>query len=385
MNQKTGLLSSDFILASSASFLLRMSMQFKVTLIPIYIISLGMTKVQAGFAMTVFTIFALVLRPFCGILIDKTGRKSMLIFGIVLFSVSTFPIGFSGNLYIIYLMQAISGIGFSIQSIALTTMITDIVPDNKLTEGLGYFGLTATLAQAAGPFMAASGTGTVSYKILFILAGITMFVSIISSLFISYEKSMIVTTGEDTNTNGLIDKIVERKALLPSMLMGCLSLAGASQMNFLVPFAQLKNISGIGMFFIGRAIGVLLSRLFVGRVERRYGTRPIIGVGITLVVIGIACISIFRVLPPLVIGALLFGIGFGAAHLLFNVIAVRNSPKNRRAYANATYYLAMDVGVGVGSSLWGAIGDFAGMEYIFIIAAIFTFAVLIIFKFSKIK
>ena len=116
--------------------------------------------------MTVFTISALVLRPVCGNLIDRYGRKSMLLLGILVFSISTAPVGLSQNLYFIYILQVFSGLSFSIQTVALTTIVTDLVPESRLTEGLGYFGLTASITQAIGPSLAAWSEGLAGYNVI---------------------------------------------------------------------------------------------------------------------------------------------------------------------------------------------------------------------------
>ena len=396
MVKEEKLITTDYIMAFTASVVLRLVMQYKVTLIPLYMLSLGMTKAQAGFAMTVFTIFALILRPLNGILIDKYGRRTMLSLGIIIFAVSTAPFGVYGNMYFLYLMQALSGISFSIQSVALTTIITDIVPEKKLTQGLGYFGLTATITQALGPFLAVSSVNSVEYFNLFLIAGIFMISALIFAKLITYESKKIPADNhadikestEDNSTTekiNFIDKLVERKALLPSALMGCLAFTTASTTSFLVPFAQAENIGSIGGYFIARAAGITVSRLFADRLESALGRRKVVGIGIIEIIIGVGGICLFRDIIPLMAVAFFYGMGFGLAHVLLNVSAVKNTPKNRRAYANATFYLMMDAGIGIGSVIWGTIGDYFGLANIFLSAAIFAASVFVWFLLSKIK
>lgn len=390
MEKKVSVFSRDYIMAFATSVLLRLVVQFKITLIPIYMLYLGMSKVQAGFAMTVFTIFALISRPLNGYFIDKAGRKLTLFVGILLFLLSTVPFGFFKNLYILYLLQALSGFSFSIQTVALTTMVTDIVPEMKLTEGLGYFGLTASVTQALGPAIAVWSIDISGYPQLFLYAGISLVFALISLSFITYEKEGLshLYKSDDTEhktvkTNKLIDKLIERKALLPSAFIGCLSLTSSATTSFLVPYAQAEFISGIGLYYTARAVGLALSRIFAGKLEALFSKRTLISAGMLGIALGIGGLTYFRHVILLIILAFLYGMGFGLAHVLLNVSAVRNTPRNRRAFANATFYLAMDAGIGIGSVLWGAVGDFAGMGSIFLCAGIFTFGVLIWYTFSK--
>ena len=390
MKQKTNLLTTDYKMAFTASLLMRLAMQYKITLIPLYMISLEYSKMQAGLAMTVFTIFALVFRPISGNLIEKTGRTRMLFAGMLFFSLTTLPFGFFGNLTFLYLMQAFSGLSFSLMSIALTTIITDIVPEEKLVNGLGYFGLTATVTQALGPFLALWSYKRYGFSELFLYAGILMAAALISLKFITYERKQTFRDAAqensfqgDNHSGSFIDKIVERKSVAPSFIIGCLALATSSTTSFLVPYAEAEQISGIGIFFIARALGLTLSRLFAGQMIKMMGERRIISLAIAEMILGIGGIYFVRSAPLIFIIAFFYGMGFGLSHVLFNVAAVKKAEPSRRAFANATFYLFMDVGIGIGSVLWGGIGDLCGMNAIFPTATVFTILVFYWFRLLK--
>ncbi len=392
MKDKEPLFSIDYLMAFTGSIILRTVIQYKITLIPIYMLSLGFPKVQAGLAMTVFTISALVLRPVCGNLIDRYGRKSMLLLGILVFSISTAPVGLSQNLYFIYILQVFSGLSFSIQTVALTTIVTDLVPESRLTEGLGYFGLTASITQAIGPSLAAWSEGLAGYNLLFLSGSIAAGVSLISLIFIKYESQPSFRTNqiaaeepEAPANQNFIDRIAERRALRPSLYMGSIALIGSATVTFLVPYSEEVGMSSIGLFFAARAAGIAASRILAGKLTEKINSKILICIGITGVITGTAGLSIFRSTIPLILIAFAYGFGYGMIHVLFNVAAVINTPKNRRAHANATYYLAMDAGVGAGSFLWGGIGDLLGLESIFPAASLLAIVVLIWFVFSRQK
>ena len=147
-------LTGKFVVISAVSFILRLGMAVMLTAVPLYDLSIGFSKTSAGIMMTVYTMSALVLRPLVGYLVDRYGRKTILSISIVLYALSMVMIAFTKSLPMLYISQSLNGIAFSAYSVALTTMITDIVPESRLTEGLGYYGLTATVAQALGPTLA---------------------------------------------------------------------------------------------------------------------------------------------------------------------------------------------------------------------------------------
>ena len=389
MNEEK-LFTKDYILIALLGLLIRFSMFIKMTIQPLYLIDLFSSKTIAGLAMTVFTVAALVLRPLSGRIIDRYGRRRMFFWATLVFTLTTLPLGFINNLFVIYVLQAIGGIAFSIQSVADTTMVTDVVPEKKLTQGLGYYGLTATLAQAFGPAVGLLCVSSFSYSISFLITGAVNLLSIFVVLFIVYEKqpgySRTVPEKEPGNNDGkgrLLDNIITRSAAYPSMYIGILSFIGASISTFLVPYAQLAGFPSIGLYFTFRAIGVAVSRILVSRVTQILGNFRTMIFSMILFALGTVGINFMGSIPAVIIVALLYGIGHGMASVVLNVGAVINTPQNNRAGANATFYLMIDAGIGIGSVTWGVVGDTLGMSNIFIGSAILSGFVFLAFSLIK--
>jgi len=55
---------------------------FLLVTLPIYIVQLGGTESEVGLIIGVFTISAVLLRPFIGVGVDVIGRKSILVAGL---------------------------------------------------------------------------------------------------------------------------------------------------------------------------------------------------------------------------------------------------------------------------------------------------------------
>ena len=50
-------------------------------------------------------------------------------------------------------MRVLFGIGFGMTSTSFPTMASDVIPIKRLGEGMGYFGLSTTLAMSIGPMI----------------------------------------------------------------------------------------------------------------------------------------------------------------------------------------------------------------------------------------
>ncbi len=353
MNKTEKLFTLDFYLVSIIGLLVRLAMFIKMTLQPLYLLDLFSSKTIAGAAMTVFTLSSIVLRPFSGRIIDKYGRKSIFTIGTLLFAVTTIPFGFVYNLPALFIFQALCGVGFSFQSVSSTTMVTDIVPQKRLVEGLGYYGLTATLAQAAGPAAALMLIDKTGYSPGFVIVGIIAAAAVIAAVFIRYEsrpltsacKTLDACKEPGEKTVRFISRIIEPKAAYASLFMGILALLSAAVSTFLVPYAKLVGIESIALYFTVRAAGVGFSRLFAGKVSKRFSEYTVLAAGLFAVFAGTLGILFVRSVYFLIPVALIYGLGYGFSSLLLNVGAVVKTTKKERAAANATFYLAMDAGI----------------------------------------
>jgi MFS family permease len=352
------------------------------TAIPLYIQSFGFSKAAAGLNATLYSLTALVFRPVMGSLIDKRGRRTMLLFSSGLFAASILcfgAIGLVSSLALIYAMQIICGVAFSASSVSMTTICTDVIPQSRMTEGLGYFGLSSTLSTAIAPVIVLAVIEGSGYRMNFWVIAALLFISLFPGTLIKYEKNAkpqqsaeVPFERELQRKPAWWENIVERNSLLSSGIMMLCSFAYASILTFLPTFAAAFSIADIGLTFTLLAIGQALVRIFVGKATERLGKMRILYISFLLYFIGLFGIFIFR--SPLLLAVLGFstGAGFGAINTVLNTAAVVRAPQARRGAANATFYMFMDIGVGIGSALWGMVADAMGVQWIYLFSAFFV-------------
>lgn len=405
---KDKLWTKEFIIICIVSLIIYIGSFMRGTLTPLYMKSLSFDNSSAGLMTSIYAITALVFRPLMGRLVDTKGRKFMLLAGTficalmyVLFGLFKYmPLAFQ-TIWILYAIQLVNGIGFSANSVSMSTMATDVIPNSRMKEGIGYYGLTNTLSQAIAPSIAIFSIGLVGYSNSFLaVASITLFACAVGFL-INYEKKRIkeynsvqqsaIPINIENEKAGFWDKIVEKRAFIPAVIMMLYMFAGATINTFLPIFATDNKIENIGLAFTMHAIGMTIPRLFIKKLIQFLGESRIMVVGYISEFIG--CLLIFSAhgnlpkllssalpgisaaflnLLPLLLAGLLAGFAKGMLQIMLNSAAIIKTPQHRRGAANATFYMFMDVGVGVGSAAWGFIADKIGIEWIYIGAAIFT-------------
>lgn len=172
----------------------------------------------------------------------------------------------------------------------------------------------------------------------------------------------------------------ERSALLPSAVMGVLTVSYSAIVSFLPLYAKVNGVENPGFFFTVYALALVTSRTFTGRLSDRYGRAAVIlpGIGLIAVALMLAAPLAVNVVGVGVIGAL-FGLGFATVQSsLMAMIADRAAPGHRGA-AMGTYMTALDLGIGAGAMLCGLLSDSLGFAPMFAISGASALAAMAVF------
>lgn len=143
----------DFTFLCVANICVFLNNHILLPTIPLYIVHIGGNTKDVGLVMGVFTIAATMMRPIGGGLLDRYGRKKILLIGLAVTVIATVFYHAAAALMFLIFVRIVHGLSFSISSTATGTIAADILPRNRLGEGLGYFGLTNTLSMAVAPLI----------------------------------------------------------------------------------------------------------------------------------------------------------------------------------------------------------------------------------------
>jgi len=111
--------------------------------------NVGMT--QVGILFTVFSLGSVFGGILGGAMTDKYGRKTMMLFGLVVSGIGSISMGLVNELNLFYILAAILGIIGSAGGPARQAMVADILPAEKQAEGYGIMRVSANLAATIGP------------------------------------------------------------------------------------------------------------------------------------------------------------------------------------------------------------------------------------------
>lgn len=362
------------------------------TALPLYVQELGANKAIAGMVMGIYTIAALIMRPIYGNLADNKGRKIVLLIGISILTVSIFGLTLTTSVMVILILRVFMGAGYSGFSTAGGTVVSDVLPSSRLSEGIGYYGISFSLAMAIGPQIALVLIEAFGYNSVFIISGIVGILGILIVTTFNYEKKAKLALQaqegyvepEKEKTKFSIKTAFEKNAYAGAVTQFFMIMPMGFISTFIPTFGITKGIEGIGTYFTVYAIALLSTRLFIGKIADRYGASKAILPGMILVFIGIAVLAFSDSLTPILIAGGFFGFGYGCINPTMNAFIMKVCPINRRGAANATYYAALDGGFGTGSMVGGALVQLIGFQNTFFsLLGLVLIALGLFFKFLR--
>ncbi|MGE8203081.1 MFS transporter [Heyndrickxia sp. NPDC080065] len=364
----SNLWTKNFLGVSFTSFFLFLTFYLLMVTLPIYVIDdMHVTQSQIGLVVTVFIISAVIVRPFSGILLEAIGRKKMLLLSLLIFFIASVLYFFGHSFGWLLAIRFFHGIGFGIATTATGAIVANIIPEDRMGEGMGYYATFMNLAMVIGPFLGLTIIHSFSFQVLFIFCGIFSLISFICALFVNIPQNV----NKINNIGFKLGDLFEKKSIPISIVTGLLAFGYSGVLSYMSVYAKgLNLVQASSFFFVVYAVFLLASRPFTGKWFDQYGENKVIYPAILLFGIGTFILSYTGNAITLLISGALIGVGYGTMTSGFQTIAINSVEANRRSMATATYFTFMDSGVGLGSFVLGIVAATSGYRNLYLYTSI---------------
>jgi MFS family permease len=285
------------------------------------------------FVLTLPALVIAITAPGAGYVVDRFGRKKILIASVILAGVSGFSGFFATSLPLVLVGRAFLGIATAGLMISTTTLITDYYSGSARASFLGlnagFMGFVGTILLIIVGFLAES-----SWNLPFIIY-LLPFPILLFVLFILYEPKLEarcdetpaslggpgVCVGEAVSSEGRLPHFVGQGEPMPVKLLafiyGTILLV---QIIFYVVPIQLpfyfQNLAGASASQGGMAISTLafvfaLSSISYGRVAKRFDRISVLALAMFLISLGYGFIALASGLVLVYVGLIIAGVGIG--------------------------------------------------------------------------
>lgn len=366
--------SKDFILILLICTIASYPNSILISMLPVYVLDLGGSNTMTGMMMTGLTLLGMLTNIIVAPLIDRIGRKKLLVLGSGLYALNAILFCFTEDLSVLFALRVVCGFTQGIFFPVPPIMAADNAPEDVLVDAIGLFGVAGSLTFAVTPTIAMALYNSFGPKVMFLSGAVMGAVSFALSLFVKehYQRPATEENQEKKERPAFrFDRSFAFLILLPSLVNFFVLFGNSAVQSFLTPCGLSRGIAQISFYFMVNQFVVILARLAVGRVITRLSKRICILAGLLMTAVGTGLIAFAYNLPLMLLSAVLLGLGHTAATQILQAEVLLTSPADRRGIASTTFMLLGNIG-GMGTALWGGISSAAGYMTTYVLAGAAT-------------
>ena len=372
------LFTRDFILLCLVTLGYFFSFFFFFPTLPFFIQHLGGQESDVGLLIGISSLVSFSIKPLVGRWVDRHGRVPLMTAAAALFACSALLHIWTFSLGLLFLLRVIYGASIGCFTTASGAYLADIAPPARRAEATSYWGLVNSLGMGIVPPLALGLMNSETLhpveeslvKILPALGEIATWQDNFVLLFLTAAAIAFIACGmsrgmREAHTPAPL--LTRRpwyapEALLPTMVQFCLYLPFTSYTTFLPLYARGLGMGNAGFLYSTYALALLSTRVIGARIGDRYGRVAVIIPGFGCVIV--AFLVFAAAFNPLLlhVGASFYGLGIGLAQPGLTAFTIDRLAPERRGLGMSTFGQGLDLGMGLGGILMGAVATHFGLS-----------------------
>jgi MFS family permease len=331
---------------------------------PFHILDLGGSTFASGLFLGFLTYSSAFSAPLTGALADRLGQRRVLIISSL--ALAVFSIGYAviPSYRVVLVLVIVHGIFWSGLLSASASYMTNLLPENRRAEGIGYWGLSTVAAMAVAPT-----AGLWIYRRGWVwLCVVGAVLNLVMAGIAWNLREQGSGAAAPRRTGGLL----EWRVLIVSVSLFLYSFGYGGITSFTALYADANNVTPKSIYLTALAVVILLTRPTAGRLGDRWGYKRVFVPCLVLICVGLALLAFGGTRPWMIASAVVFGIGFGTAYPVYVGYVMQGVDAGRRGAAFGAILAAFDTGIGTGSTLMGLLIQKFGFSTAFGVAAVLS-------------
>lgn len=321
--------------------------------LPDYLTELGGAEYK-GLIISLFTLTAMISRPFSGKIADKVGRIPVMVIGtsVCLLVSLLYPILSSVAGFLI--LRLVHGFSTGFTPTGLTAYLADIIPFKKRGEAMGILGTAGTVGMSAGLAVGPSIANDFGLNAMFYCSSAMAVISI--GVLLGIKETLT----HKHKFSVAVFKIHKRDLLEPRVLITCIVMlltcyAYGTVFTVIPDFCAYVGIHNKGLPFTFLTVASLSVRLIAGKASDRFGRRSVVLVSTALGVMGMTVLAFGSEPRDILIGISIYGLAQGMTSPTLFAWATDLSDERFKGRGISSLYIFMEMGIGVGAFAAGFI------------------------------
>lgn len=376
---KPKLWSLNFLNVCMANFLMACSFNLLMPSIPLYITEyLGVPQSRTGIVLASYAIALMFVRPFSGYMVDIFSRKKMLLIAFACYVLVFFGYFWVTTVLLFIVLRFLHGITWGLSTVSSSTLAIDVVPSERRAEGIGYYGTFMNVAMAIGPFIALHIYNNYGFDRL-LWCAIAMGILGITTVALIKAPERPKVERQKLSLDRFF--LLRGWPIFINQLLPCF--AWGTIGPFVAQYGKQIEIPNAGIFFLFWAGGIIVSRVFAGKMVDRGKIHMVNALAMSIVGIAFIVFAIIHNIYAFCASGLFIGVGFGMMFPALQTLYINMAPNSQRGTANSTYLIGFDLGLALGMLVGGYISGHMSFETLYLVAAGLSLLSVVVYWFSS--
>lgn len=331
--------------------------------LPLYLAEIGLPDWQIGLILGAFGVASLLWRALAGVGVDHWGSRPVLLLGSAALIVGATAVPWTESALLLGLLRLIQAAGYVAFTTAGTALVIALTPETERGGRMAVFGAAAnvaiTLAPAAGTALLAVAPLTTGF---WLAGGLALVAGLLASTVASPDRPAGLSRSWRAAWS------VPRVLWLPMLMTSLFGMGFAAFFLFAPILSERRDVSA-GLLYTVYGIGIILTRFTGGRWIDRAGTLRTVALASGILGGGLVLAAVAT--SPLWLGLASFLVAAGGG--LFHPALIAHHSRllpDAPGRASAGFYLGFDLGIGLGSWVLGVVLEYAGIGWLYGVAAL---------------
>ena len=371
------LLTKPFIAVTAATGAFFIYVGMLVPLLPRFIEDeLGAGELGVGLSVSAFAIAAICARPLIGRLVQRYGRRLMMVSGALIAGLAGLLCATVDNLPTLLVFRGVAGIGEAALFVGAATLVADLAPPDRRAEAASYFSVAVFTGIGLGPVIGETVLGEDRFGAAFIVAAAFTVLAAVMSLAVP-DHVLPVDDGDHlpalAQRRGF-QRFIHPAALGPGLVLASGIAAFAAFSAFLPEHARDVGLSGSAGLFATYSVVCLVLRIAGARLPERLGARRSVTIAFVSLATALVGLALFAEVWALWAAAAVIGVGMAFMYPSLMALTVNRVDDRERPMAISSFTMFFEIGTVSGGILLGTVAELAGKRACFAAAVVICIA-----------
>ncbi|MCA1650728.1 MAG: MFS transporter, partial [Acidobacteria bacterium] len=248
--------------------------------------------------------------PLTGAFADRIGQRRILIVSGVALTIFSAIYAVLTSYVLMLALAIVHGVFWSGLLSASSAYMTNMLPERRRAEGIGYWGLSTVAAVAVAPSV---GFWIYRRGWVWLCVG----AAVLNLIMTGIAWTLPDGPASRARETGAPRRLLEWRVLIVSGTLFLYSFGYGGITSFAAMYAEANGVTPTSVYLTTLALVVLVTRPLAGRLGDRLGYKRVFAPCLVVISAGLACLAIGSTRTWMIVSAAIFGAGFGTAYPVY--------------------------------------------------------------------